>query len=286
MSPMIEQGSVAVGVDGSSHSDRALDWAILEAEAERRPLTILHAAGSPAIRSVGSLDADARSRLRITGRRVTDAALGYVVKHSPDLQVRVVMRLGDPEALLLDASRTASILVLGSRGRGALTSLLLGSVSVAVAESAHCPVVVVRPAAEHDADRIVVGIDGSEISMSAVDFAFSQASLWERPLTVLHVQSDPTEGFYPADGMLMDSDTLAQLLTAETLAGFREKHTDVDLTVEFARGEPAPMLVRASAHASMIVVGSRGRSTTKALLMGSTSRSVVERAFCTVVVAR
>lgn len=167
-----------------------------------------------------------------------------------------------------------------------MTSLLLGSVSVAVSESAQCPVVVVRPPAQDDADRIVVGIDGSEISMSAVDFAFRQASLWDRPLTVLHVQSDPTEGFYPADGMLMDPETLAQLLTAETLAGFREKHPDVALTVELERGEPAPKLVRASAHAAMIVVGSRGRGTAKALLMGSTSRSVVERALCTVVVAR
>lgn len=289
MSTLVERGSVVVGIDGSSHSELALAWAVHQAETERRPLAIVHAAGAVPITSVGSPVAESRRQLRIVGRRITDHALGYVVKRSPDLRVNVVMKLGDPQSLLLEASESASVVVLGSRGRGALTSLLLGSVSVAVSASARCPVVVVRQSADQGPGRIVVGIDGSETSLGAVGFAFGQASLRDRPLTVLLVEWAPMDGLSEAGGLLTDTDGAeaeSRLLISETLAGFKEKYPDVDVSVEVKRGEPAPVLVRESMRASMIVVGSRGRGNARALLMGSTSRSVVEHAHCTVAVAR
>ena len=99
------------------------------------------------------------------------------LKRSPRLHVDARVLLETPEAALLDAAAGAHLLVVGSRGRGTLASLILGSVSVGVSAHAPCPVVVVRPEKASVGDaayvgRVVVGVDGSEVSVQALDFAF------------------------------------------------------------------------------------------------------------------
>ncbi len=294
MSTRVERGSVVVGVDGSVPSEAALDWAIDQATAEHRPLVIVHAAGTVPISSVRGTEA--RSRIRVTGRRITDHALGRVRGRSPDLRVDVLMKPGDPVSLLLEAAESASVVVLGSRGRGALTSLLLGSVSLAVSARAHCPVVVARPPADASPGQdgpstnqaeIVVAVDGSATSMAAVDFAYHQASLRRLPLTVTHVDWDPMDGLSAVGEMPVQvggAETAS--LISENLAGFGEKYPDVDARLEITRGDPAGVLVRVSEHAALVVLGSHGRGTAKALVLGSVSRNVVEHAHCSVAVVR
>jgi nucleotide-binding universal stress UspA family protein len=283
MRSRLVHGAVVVGVDGSSHSELALEWAMRFAGGTRRPLVIMHAAGEVPARPL-TTSVESRRQLRIRGRRVSDAALGHVRRHLPESDVQVVMETGDPASLLVAASDTANIVVLGSRGRGSMSSLLLGSVSVAVAARARCPVVVVRRTEDPAAKRIVVGVDGSASSTAAVELAFSEASRAGRPLTVLH--TDPLaswSAWEPAPGRSVSD---ATLLVSEAVAGFREKFPDVEVTVAVTRGDPAPELVRESLGAAMVVVGSRGRGATRSLLLGSTSRYVVEHAHCTVAVAK
>jgi nucleotide-binding universal stress UspA family protein len=277
-------------VDGSPGSDAAVLWAATYAVAHRRSLTIVHGAGAPVVTDyVTDLD-EARKELRILGRRVTDHALGLAQKAGPDLRIDVHLELSDPRSLLTEAAAGAHLLVLGSRGRGAVLSLLLGSVSVALAAHAPCPVAVVRPAERDGNAPVVVGIDGTADSASALTFAFELASVERRPLEVVHAAGEaawlfPTpESAAPA--MVDEVAADWQLLLAESVAGYAEKFPDVAFSSRVVPGSAAGALVAVSADASTVVVGARGRSAFTKRLLGSVSRSVVEHAHCTTVVVR
>ncbi len=279
-----------VGVDGSAGSDAAIAWAAAYAVAHRRPLTIVHGAGAPVVTDFVTDIVEARKQLRIHGRRVADHALGLAQKAGPGLDIDVHVELQEPRSLLAEAAEGAHLLVLGSRGHGAVLSLLLGSVSVALAAHAPCPVAVVRPAAGDDDRRpVVVGIDGTSDSASALTFAFELASVQHRPLEVLHAAGEVW--LFPAPDpasatVLEDVTSDWQLLLAESLAGYAEKFPDVTLSSAVVRGSAAAALTSASEHASTVVVGARGRSEMTKRLLGSVSRSVVEHAHCTVTVVR
>lgn len=285
MTRSVINGSVVVGVDGSRHSDEAIEWAARYALEHRRPLTIAHAAGS--IARVNTLidPAVTRQSLRMAGRRVTDAALAAVQQISPDLEVAVHMPLAEPRDMLLAAAEHASLVVLGSRGRGSLATFVLGSVSVGVSSHAPCPVVVVRPSPRDG--HVVVGIDGTEASFGALELAFDMASWQHRRLDVVHTWGG--DGPYPA---LLTYDQRRELMTehelrvAESIAGFTEKYPDVEVAQYVVENDAAKALVIASEKASLVVVGSRGRGDAAAVILGSVSRSVVEHAKCSVAVVR
>lgn len=189
------KGAVVLGYDATDHSDAALGWAVQYAQIHRRPLLVVNAAGTPVVHAtVGGL-AESRRELRILGRRTTDRALARVRQTAPDIDVSTHVALGHAEEVLLDSVGAAHRLVVGSRGRGTVASLLLGSVSARVSAHAPCPVVVVRTGGDGArtgpfADRIVVGVDGSEVSIGALDLAFELASTEFKPLAIVHAWGD------------------------------------------------------------------------------------------------
>jgi nucleotide-binding universal stress UspA family protein len=290
MKTSVTPGSVMVGVDGSVGSDAAVEWAAKYAVAHRRPLTIVHGAGAPVVTDFVIDLHEARKELRIHGRRVTDHALGLAQKAGPGLDIDVHLELREPRSLLAEAAEGAHLLVLGSRGHGAVLSLLLGSVSVALAAHAPCPVAVVRPAADDDEQRpVVVGIDGTSDSAGALTFAFELASVQHRRLEVVHAAGEAWLFPAPDPGgptMVEEITSDWQLLLAESVAGYAEKFPDVVFSSRVVQGSPASALTAASEHASTVVVGARGRSALTKRLLGSVSRSVVEHAHCTVTVVR
>ena len=138
---------IIVGLDGSDHSRRALEWAIREAAARRAPLTVLTVTqpiagywGGPAA-YLG--DQDLTDQAREAAQKETDSALGQAGPGSqpPSVTVQAVTAL--PAEALLQAAADADMLVVGSRGAGGFKRLLLGSVSTQVTHHAHCPVVVI-----------------------------------------------------------------------------------------------------------------------------------------------
>lgn len=289
MNTTVKQGSVIVGVDGSASSAAALDWATHHAAVRHRPLVLVNGAGDPssASRFIGT--ETARQLLRHDARQITDEALGVVRKVAPTLDVQVTTPLHDARQVLLGLADRASLVVVGTRGRGPLGTLLLGSVSAALAEHAPCPVAVVR-AETHDTPEcrapVVVGVDGGTTSQAALEMAFDLASTEHRPLRVVHSWSD-TDLFVDRSSyeqQLARADSHERLL-AEAIAGFAEKYPDVTVTRHVPDTSPIQSLVTLSHQAAMVVVGSRGLTGLKAVL-GSVSRDVVERAACTVVVAR
>ena len=199
-----------------------------------------------------------------------------------------------PAAVLIAASRDAGLVVVGHRGLGGFTGLLVGSVGVQAAAHAACPVIVVRDSDPDEAGpaagEVVVGVDGSELSGLAVDFAFCHAALHRLGVVAVHAyafpafvtSSDASSAAYDVDDLREDH---ARLL-AEALAGYRDNYPDVPVRQKVAYGRPAAVLVAESAGAALTVVGSRGRGGFAGLLLGSTSQSVLHHATGPVAIVR
>jgi nucleotide-binding universal stress UspA family protein len=138
---------IIVGIDGSGHSHRALEWAINEAAIRHAPLTVLTVEqaiagfwGSPVFYPG---DTDLTEHARKLAQDETDAALGALPAEARPPEVTVLAVLGIPAEELLGVAMNADMLVVGSRGAGGFKKLLLGSVSTTVVHHAHCPVVVI-----------------------------------------------------------------------------------------------------------------------------------------------
>jgi nucleotide-binding universal stress UspA family protein len=284
--PLVSPGSVLVGVDGSSHSDAAVAWAVDHARHRHVPLVLLHGAEPLGLGRIPFAE-EGRLMLQESSRRVTDHAVELVRRRAPQLPVSVVHLYEDPRQAILEAAEPAGMVVLGTRGLGRLRALLLGSVSQAVAAHAPCPVTVVRPAqlrAGPGRGDVAVGVDLDGSSGAALQQAFEIADETGRPLDVVHAWS--------AHDTFVDATSYVDRLEildghergfAEMIAGYAEKFPDVTVVRRMVDGSPVATLVEVSASASHLVLGSRGRHGVPALL-GSVTRSVLERAHCPVTV--
>lgn len=143
---------ILVGVDGSAHSHRALEWAMNEAAARHAPLTVLTV--SPIATSTwtgaplrAESDEPAREHARQAAQEAAGKAAGQLPGEARPASVTVHAVSGNAAAELVAGSRDADLLVVGTRGAGGFARLVMGSVSSQVAHHAHCPVVVVPPEA-------------------------------------------------------------------------------------------------------------------------------------------
>lgn len=138
-------GTLIVGVDGSPDATRALDWAIDEARRRNMRVLLVHGVevGAAAASPYGT--GMVLEQLEQAGRTVLVEAEQRVV--AAGLPVDTRMEIGSGAHALIEASRDADMLVVGSRGHGGFVGMLLGSVSAACTHHAHCPVVVIRPEA-------------------------------------------------------------------------------------------------------------------------------------------
>ena len=132
---------IVVGVDGSEHSNAALRWALAEAEQHSGSIvTAVLAWQMPFLSFPGAFD---REELQKTYKDFLIETVSAIAPR-PAVQLETVVAEGDPTESLVEASKGASLLVLGIRGRSPFAGLLLGSVSQGAAASAHCPVVLVK----------------------------------------------------------------------------------------------------------------------------------------------
>ena len=139
---------ITVGIDGSAHSSRALEWALNEAAARHAPVTVLTVhpvamnawIGTPIILPQDPVDLEAS---RLAAEEMTAKAISQLGDAQPS-SVTVRAIIGFPAEELIEASRTADLMVVGSRGAGGFARLVIGSVSSQVVHHAHCPVVVVQ----------------------------------------------------------------------------------------------------------------------------------------------
>jgi nucleotide-binding universal stress UspA family protein len=280
---------VVVGVDGSASSLEAVELAAREAVLRRRPLRVVHAfiwpylhvplGPSPYGPPEGGLRHQAESLLAEAGARARAAA--------PDLAVDSEIVSGEAAAVLVDASRTAELIVVGDRGLGGFTGLLIGSVAVQLAAHATCPILVARGGV-HPAAPVLLGVDGSPANDPAVGFAFEEAALRGVPLVAMHAWTHPVSTgpgdmlplVYDADELMAEE---ARVL-AEALAGWHDKYPGVVVRRELPHAGARGALIEATHRAQLVVVGTRGRGGLSGLLLGSVSQAVLHHAACPVAV--
>jgi nucleotide-binding universal stress UspA family protein len=149
---------IVVGVDGSSCSGEALEWAYAQARATSAELVIVHCWEYPYLGVIDFVGMD--ERIRATSHDAAEALLDSTISHlrathpGDDVPLTPVLLEGNPAWSLLDAAKDADLVVVGSRGRSGLKTLLLGSVSHVVVTHAEIPVVVVRqPVESHARDE-------------------------------------------------------------------------------------------------------------------------------------
>ena len=284
-------GSIAVGVDGSTCAGLALDWATEEATRRKLPLHIVHAFSYQYPMTSAGMGFVIEG-VRGIAEELCQKAVGHVNTTHADLTVTWDVSTYGAASALVDASRLAHAVVVGARGVGATRGALLGSVSTQVASHAHCPVVVIHenhPSPRTDAP-VVVGVDGSALSMNAIAYAFDAAATRRVGLTAVHAWwLDYVEGASASAIWTVDWENMAQeenALVAESLAGWQEKYPDVEITRQSTHGHPVDAVVRQSENACLVVLGSRGRGGFRGLLLGSVSQGVVHRAHCPVAVVR
>lgn len=288
---------IVVGYDGSPGSLVALDWAATTADLWDTPLTVMHTVDLAAAPIEPAYDVSSLPESLAEAARET---LATGVAHAQEVvkdAARVVglTTVGSAAAELVHASKDADLVVTGSRGRGPVTAGLLGSVSYAVIAHAACPAVVVRgdQTVAHEPGRpVVVGVDGSQGWQEVVDIAAEMAALSAGQLhivNVAHGSLSPDAQAYVESAHAGTSQTNAVRARAqETVqrAAVRAQTTFPRLTVEteVLYGSPGHVLAPLGAHASLIVLGTRGHGGFAGLLLGSVSHTVIHEATCPVMV--
>jgi nucleotide-binding universal stress UspA family protein len=272
-------GRIVVGMDGSAGSLKAAVWAAREAKVRGRGVTLTHAIVPTAASSAFGIAIPPRLDVIDDMRNSALEDLTRVAAYLDCTDVDVVVDIGIPSALLLAASDTAELLVLGSRGRGGFTSLLLGSVGSQVASHANCPVIVMRDDPRAGATEIIVGLDGSPHSIAALDFAFDEASRHGYSLLAVHAWDVPS---IPLPGEDLADEEVR--LSAEILAGYTEQYPDVKVAECLVRAPTIRALLDSASDAAMIVLGTRGRNAALGALLGSTSNGVLHKAKIPVVI--
>lgn len=278
---------MVVGVDGSPGSDHALAWA-----AERTDQFGL-------IRPVVTWQYPwwaVAGPLTVSSIPVYDELADLAAEHADEMVSSVPEHLRGPVTVLQSAagptlvelSADASLLVVGTRGRGSVADKLLGSVSCHVVAYASVPVAVVPACAPLDTPhgRVVVGVDGSKNSVEALAWALRTARQ-DQLVEVVHTWNYVMAAFPEAPSIPVEhfqaaaDETMARtIVAAEELAG----DTRCEIVRTIVEGDPRLVLKAASEEADLLVVGARGHRGFAHAVLGSVTTALIHQPATTTIV--
>ncbi|HWM35601.1 MAG TPA: universal stress protein [Streptomyces sp.] len=280
---------VVVGVDGSEPSLRALDMAAEEAESRGAALEMIYSEGWPKRSRVPVTESDIE-RMRVAAAAVLDDAGQRAQARVPGLRVIPSVHTETLAAdALVAASRSAALTVVGTRGHGGFSGLLVGSVSLRVAVHSQGPLLVVGDSREGGGTKrgsVLVGLH-SEKDEAAVRFGFEEAARRDASLRVLHAWAQPR---MPGRLQLPPKEAEeAREAAAELVEGavtrLSGEHPQVRVTADERGGSPAATLIEASRTADVLVLAVR-RSLRRrlGLQLGPVAHAVLHHAHCPVVI--
>lgn len=282
---MTDTDPVIVGVDGSDDSLRAARWAANLAMRNGRELVVLHAWEPFRYRPLGPGDQE-YAQVHEHASQILREGVDAAGEHWPMLNVTGRLATASPTIALRAHSESASVVVIGAHGNGALGSFLLGSVGVDLAGHTLCPLAVVRGTV-HPSGPVVVGVDDSPRTQEVLEFAFHEAWARSAPLHAIHSWATPVAvSDWPHDEaqLMHDAEKHAKELLEALVEPFRSRYPDVHVECLATSGSPRHNLVGASLGAQVVVVGTRGRGGFSGLVLGSTSHSLIHHASCPVVI--
>ena len=284
---------IIVAADGSPASNAAVCWAAQDAVLRRIPLTVVHVV-NPVVTAWphSPLPDGVAVWQENEGRRILADSLKLArdtANDNPRISIESELIFSASAPTLVDLSKEAELIVVGTYGRGALARGLLGSVSSSLVRQAHCPVAVIRDEDPRMPDPaqapVLVGIDGSPASELATAIAFDEASRRRVNLVAVHAWSDTEIFELPGlDWSVVKAEE--ERLLAEGLAGWQERYPDVTVHRLLVCDRPARVLVETSEAAQLVVLGSHGRGGFAGMLLGSVSNAVVQSVRMPVIVAR
>ncbi len=288
---------VIVGFNGAADSVPPLLWAAEEAARRGVPLRVLSAVNVQGVLTGPGGDQGLVAPEAVAEAEALLAEAAEHVSAVAGLTLESEVAYGSPAAILVEASETADLVVVGNRGRGELASVVLGSVAHAVTSHAHCPVVVVKGDGQWSVTAghpVVVGVDGSEAGDRAVEFAAATAARSTSRLHLLSALREDDKGAYQTQpwelvtgpAVTAEKTEHASSLIEKLISAISARHPGLTITHEVIDGKPADALIEASKLAGLVVVGTRGRGGFKGLLLGSVSHGVIHEAACPVAVIR
>lgn len=296
MSTRIVHHGVVVGADGSASSQGAVRWAAREAVMRHTRLTIVHIADNISVPAStlawpGGRVPDEVLEIRENDARHVIAEAICAAQAAPGERPEIDSELlfGRPVPSLVDLSKDAQMVVVGRRGGTGRHQRLLGSVSSGLIHHAHCPVGVIN---DEDSSLspssarlpVLVGVDGSQASESALAIAFDEASWRAVDLVALRVLWNVDVS--PLRMERTDLQRVAEKTLAETIAAWKCRYPEVNVRVVVEFEDPARRLLEQSGTAQLVVVGNRGRGAVAEMLLGSVSAALAKEASTPVLVAR
>ena len=280
--------TIVVGFDGSQPALEALRWAADEAEMRHWNVVLVQSWQEPVLTDVAWVTV--WDDLEESKRRVQEdleALAAEFAAERPTISFSAQLVTGAAGRVLSDPESGAAMVVVGARGLGGFSSLLLGSVSRKVAARAPSTVVVVRAPGNAEGE-IVVGVDGSDDSRKALAWAADAARLRGRPLRVVMAWSylmpegpDGPEPFQP-DYSAADASRALKNVVDEVLG----EDPGVELVLEATCALAAKALIERSKDASLLVVGPRDRSMHSRIDLGSVTAQLLHHAPCPIAVVR
>jgi nucleotide-binding universal stress UspA family protein len=295
---------ILLAVDGSAAAHRACDLVTampLQAGGTVRIISVAPSLGElvnvpwamAATPDAGEIEADAvRSHAA-----AIEAAATELRSARSDLEIESVLRRGRPASVIVDEAgeMSADLIVVGHRGHGTWASLLLGSVAGEVVDHARCPVLVARG---ERLGPVILADDGSTYARAAESALLHWPIFGGLPITVVTVSDtrfpyaaavEPLDyslaiDAYTSERRAVHADAVAE---SEATAG-RLRQAGLDAQAEERSGDPAHELIAAATAkgAALIVVGTRGQTGLRRLILGSVTRKVLLHAPCSVLVVR
>jgi nucleotide-binding universal stress UspA family protein len=277
---------IVVGTDGSSRADLAVEWAADEATLRRRPLHIVAAAERweydvPFHAAPGTCES-----LTEVGEHTLAEAVERAAKAHPGLSVTTELIFDSPARALRSLGRRAEEIVVGHRGLGGFTGMLLGSTGLRVAGHVPVPVVVVRGEARERRDEVLAGVDLYGESSGVLAYAFEAAALRGAWVRVVHAWQ--LAGALPVVSV-HEAAAVTQERLADAVAPWRAEFPGVGVVEQTPCGHPVGELAARSSRAAVLVVGARGpgvrpRAAHHGLCLGSVGHGVLHHADCPVAV--